>query len=382
MDQSAQWRHLADPLVGSEARVFANEVVKPCADQIDREDLYPVDLVTETAERGWNSLTIPVRYGGGGGSMADALAVFEELGAASASLAVSLITIFQSQKMIEGFADESLKERWLPRYGEGLRASYALTERAHGSDIRTLDTKAVRTERGWLIEGRKAFITSGSRAELFVVLAETPVGVSAFAVDLETPGVRIEETADAVTFGLRNGPHVDLILENVEVPADALIGVEGKGLRQAMVTLSNSRTLAAGISLGIARAAFDDSLAYATQRSVFGGKVSDFQGIQWYFAEACAEIDAARLAAYQAARDLDEGGDTIRTTAVAKLLSSQVATKVASMAVQVCGARGTMETAPYGRYLRDAKAYEVAGGSSEVLKNAIVKRALANVEGA
>ena len=143
-----------------------------------------------------------------------------------------------------------------------------------------------------------------------------------------------------------------------------------------MVTLSNSRTLAAGISLGIARAAFDESFDYVRGRSAFGGKIIDFQGIQWYFAEATAELDAARLVSYQAARDLDSGGDFQRSSSAAKLLASTLATKVAGMAVQVCGAHGTQETSPYGRYFRDAKTYEVAGGSAEILKNTIAKSLL------
>ena len=195
-------------------------------------------------------------------------------------------------------------------------------------------------------------------------------------MDRDTPGVSTRETREAETFGLRNGPHVNLVLDEVELPTDALVGVEGNGLRQAMVTLSNSRTLAAGISLGIARAAFDESLAYVRQRSAFGGKVIDFQGIQWYFAEAAAEIDAARLLCYQAAADLDSGGDYQRSSSAAKLLAAALATKVAGMAVQVCGAHGTQETAPFGRYFRDAKAYEVAGGSAEILKNTIAKSLL------
>ena len=241
------WRYLVDESVAAPAREFAQTVVRPVADQIDTDDVYPVELVAKTAEHGWNSMTLPTRYGGQGASMEDALGVFEELGAGSASLGVSLITILQSQKIIELYASESLKERVLPRYAMGLRASYALTEGGHGSDIRTLDTKVARTDKGWVINGEKAFITSGSRAEFFVVLAETPVGVSAFAVDRDAPGVSTRETREAETFGLRNGPHVNLVLEDVEVPEDALIGEEGNGLRQALVTLSNSRTLAAGI---------------------------------------------------------------------------------------------------------------------------------------
>jgi len=367
------WRYLVDESIAAPAREFAQTVVRPVADQIDTDDVYPVELVAKTAEHGWNSMTLPTRYGGQGASMEDALGVFEELGAGSASLGVSLITILQSQKIIELYGSDSLKERVLPRYAKGLRASYALTEGGHGSDIRTLDTKVARTDKGWVINGEKAFITSGSRAEFFVVLAETPVGVSAFAVERDAPGVSTRETREAETFGLRNGPHVNLVLEDVEVPEDALIGEEGNGLRQALVTLSNSRTLAAGISLGIARSAFDESFAYVKTREAFGGHIIDFQGIQWYFSEACAELDAARLICYQAARDLDAGKDFQRSSSGAKLLAGTLATKVAGMAVQVCGARGTQETAPFGRYFRDAKAYEVAGGSNEILKNTIAK---------
>jgi alkylation response protein AidB-like acyl-CoA dehydrogenase len=370
------WRYLADEAVAAPAREFAETVVRPVAADIDTRDVYPVDLVAQTAARGWNTMTLPTRYGGQGASMRDALAVFEELGAGSASLGVSLITILQSSKIIELYGSESLKERILPRYADGLRASYALTEGGRGSDIRSLDTKARRSDAGWVIVGEKAFITSGSRAEFFVVLAETDVGVSAFAVDRDAPGVSTRETREAETFGLRNGPHVNLVLDEVEVPADALIGVEGKGLKQAMVTLSNSRTLAAGISLGIARAAFDDAFAYVRHREAFGGKIFDFQGIQWYFADAVAEIDAARLVCYQAADDLDTGGDYQRSSSAAKLLAAALATRVAGMAVQVCGAHGTQETAPFGRYFRDAKAYEVAGGSAEILKNTIAKALL------
>jgi alkylation response protein AidB-like acyl-CoA dehydrogenase len=368
------WRFLADPALAQEARDFTDTVVRPVADQIDHDDVYPVDLVAQTAAHGWNAMTLPVKYGGGGQSMENALGVIEELGAGSASLGVSLITILQSSKIIELFGSASLKERVLPRYAQGLRASYALTERAHGSDIRTLDTKATGSiESGWVVNGEKAFITSGSRAEFFVVLAETPVGVSAFAVDRDAPGVSLRQTREAQTFGLRNGPHVNVVLEDVELPGDALIGTEGAGLKQALITLSNSRTLAAGISLGIARAAFDDAFAYVRERPAFDGKVIDFQGIQWYFAQSGAEIDAARLLTYQAARDLDSGGDYQRSSSAAKLLAGELATRVASMAVQVCGAHGTQETSPFGRYFRDAKAYEVAGGSSEVLKNTIAK---------
>ena len=154
------------------------------------------------------------------------------------------------------------------------------------------------------------------------------------AVELVAAGVATRQTRAAETFGLRNGPHVNLVLNDVELPADELIGKEGNGLRQAMVTQSNRRTLAASISLGLARSAFDESFPYVSGRTAFGGKIIDFQSIQWYFAEAAAELDAARLIPYQAARDLDSGGDFQRSSSATKLLASTLATKIASMAVQ------------------------------------------------
>lgn len=370
------WRDLADERVVHDAREFAAKHVAPVAAKLDREDLYPIDLVRLTAEHGWNTMTLDPRYGGGGRPMTELVAVLEELSVASAILGISIITIFQSQKCIEMYGQESLKQRYLPRYAEGLPASFALTEDSHGSDIRQLDTKARPGGSGWIISGEKAFITSGAAAELFVVLAETEHGVSTFAIPRDAPGVSTYVGEHAETFGLRNGPHVNLVLDEVDVPADHLIGAEGRGLKQVMVTLANSRTLAAGISLGIARAAFEDALSYANHRTAFGTTVLDFQGIQWYFAQLTAEIDATRLLTYEAAKDLDAGRDIARSSSAAKMLAAALATRTATTAVQVCGAHGTRETQPFGRYLRDAKAYEVAGGSTEVLRNTVAKSLL------
>ena len=368
-----RWPILTDESVVRPVREFTQDVVRPVADEIDAQDVYPAELVADCAARGWNGMTLPTRYGGQAAPIEHALGVFEELSVGSASLAVSLISILQSSKMIELYGSDSLKERVLPRYVAGLRASFSLTERGRGSDITSVSTTARRSDAGWVVSGVKAFVTCGSRADFIVILAQTEVGVTAFAIDRDAPGVSTVMTREAETFGLRNGPHVDLVLEEVELPEDALIGQEGNGLRQAMMSLSNSRTIAAGISIGIARAAFDDAFAYAVDRSAFGGKIIDFQGIQWYFAEAAAEIDAARLLSYQAARDLDGGRDFQRSSSSAKLVAAALATKVSTMAMQVAGAHGTQVTHSYGRYLRDAKTYEIAGGSAEILKNTIAK---------
>lgn len=347
--------------------------VLPVSDQVDRDDVYPTESIKRLAQKGYTSLTLEEKWGGRGASFTECAAVFEEASYASAAVGISLITILQAQTLIKLFGNASLQQQVLPQFRQGLITSYALTEANHGSDIRSLDTKAKKTSDGWKISGRKSFITSGSAAEAYIILAETDVGVSTFFVRNDTPGVSTEQGPNASTFGLRNGPHVDLILDDALLPPDHLVGEEGKGVRQAVTTLDFSRTVAGAISIGIARAAFDRALAFAAGRTAFDQRVIGFQGIQWYFADMMAEIDAARLLVYEACRALDRHEDIARYSSEAKLLASRVATRTAEQAVQICGAYGVTENAPFGRYLRDAKAYEIAGGSSEILKNTIGK---------
>ena len=367
------WRPYVDAEFVGGLRSFAAERIAPQADEIDRRDVYPYKIMKSLAAAGYNTVTLDPKYGGAGMSYAHAVASFEELSVASAAVGISLITIFQAQTMLRLFGSDSLRDRYLPRFREGLLTSYALTEASHGSDIRHLDTKAEFDGAQWVLNGEKSFITSGSAAELFVILAETPVGVSVFAVPRDMPDLEIYKGNNSATFGLRNGPHMNVRLRGVKLPADHLIGAEGKGLRQAMTVLDYSRTLAGAISLGIARAAFEGALTYARERVAFNQTVAEFQGIQWYFADMLTEIDAARLLVYAAAQALDRHEDIARYSSEAKLKACAVATDVAAKAVQICGAYGVTENAPFGRYLRDAKAYEIAGGSAEVLKNTIGK---------
>jgi alkylation response protein AidB-like acyl-CoA dehydrogenase len=345
----------------------------PEADRIDRDDIYPTDIIKRLAKHGFNTIALPEEYGGRGRDHASAVAVFEEIGYGSAAVAICLITIFQAQTIIRLFGSDTLKASYLPRFSQGLISSYALTESDRGSDIRSLSTKARQDGPEWVLTGEKAFITSGAGAEFFIILAETNEGVSVFAVPKDLPRLSTYVGETSATFGLRNGPHVNLKLEGVRIPLDHLIGIEGKGVRQAVTTLDYSRTLAAAICIGIARAAFDKASMYAAGRIAFDQTVIDFQGIQWYLAEMLTEIDAARLLVYHAGKVLDSGdhAEMVRFSSEAKLKASSVAVKAASTAIQICGAHGTTVNAPFNRFFRDAKTYEIGGGSSEILKNAI-----------
>jgi alkylation response protein AidB-like acyl-CoA dehydrogenase len=373
IDRAALWQDFVDAAWLRDLRAFVAAEIAPQADAIDRQDIYPVEIMRALARAGYGTTTLPPEVGGSGRGHVYAAAAFEEASVASGAVGISMITNFQAQTMIKTFGQESLKAAWLPRFAEGLISSYALTEQNHGSDIRSLETKARPDGNGWVITGEKHFITSGSAAEFFITLAMTEAGVTVFAVPREAGGVRIYEGANSATFGLRNGPHMNVVFDDVRLPGDHMIGEEGRGVRQAATVLNHSRTLAGAISLGIARAAFQGALAFARDRRAFDSRVIEFQGIQWYFADMLTEIDAARLLVYRAAQALDDGYQILRWGSEAKLKASAVATHVASQAAQICGAYGIMENAPFGRYLRDAKAYEIAGGSSEILKNTIAK---------
>jgi alkylation response protein AidB-like acyl-CoA dehydrogenase len=356
-----------------EVREFTKQSIIPTADERDRKDVYPKEIIKKMAKLGFTTLTVPEAYGGLGRSKVDACILMEEVAYGCAATAISLITIFQAETMLLLFGNEEAKNRYLPRFREGLISSYSLTESARGSDIRSVDTKAVKKGNEWVINGKKTFITSGSAVEFFILLAETEKGVTIFAVDRDLPGIRTEIGEYSQTIGLRNGPHVDAYFEDVVVPNYCLIGEEGKGLKQAVITLNNSRTTAAAISVGIARAAYEQSLDWVSKRKAFDQQVIDFQGIQWMFADMLMQINAARLLTYQAASTHDSGNPAISESSQAKLFAGQMATKVCADAIQVCGAYGTTVNAPFGRYLRDAKAYEIAGGSNEILRNTIGK---------
>lgn len=376
IDSDLLWPAMVDPDFTAGLRAFTRGQITPEADRIDREDLYPEDIVRAMARAGYNTIAGDPTYDGGGKGYQHAAAVLEEVSVGSAAVGVSIITIFQAQTMLRRFGSDSLKARYLPAFRQGLLASYALTEANRGSDIRALDTKAWRDGDDWVIRGEKHFITSGVAAEFFTTLAETDKGVTVFAVPRDAAGVRVYEGANSATFGLRNGPHMNIAFDDVRVPADHMIGEEGKGVKQAATVLNYSRTLAGAVSIGIARAAYESALAYLRDRKAFDQRVIEFQGIQWYFADMLTEIDAARLLIYRAAAALDSGDQIARWGSEAKLKASLVATEVAGRAAQACGAYGIREDAPFGRYLRDAKAYEVAGGSIEILRNTIGKAIL------
>ena len=372
------WKPLVDLEFVDQLQAFALEHVAPEAARIDREDVYPIEIIRALAKAGFTQSILAPEYGGCG-DFRKIIALFEGIGYYSVSAAVSLISIFQAQTMLRLFGSRELNDLYIPKLADGMAAAYSLTEEQHGSDIRSLDTKAQRDAEGnWILNGEKSFITSGGGAEFLVLLAETAVGVSAFAVPYGE-GCEKYIGVHSATMGLRNGPHVNMRLKDVRLPASHLIGIEGKGVRQAAMTLSFSRTCTAAMMTGVARAAFDGALHRAQGRKAFDQTILNFQGIQWYFFFFFCDIEASRNLTYRAAEALNASDDVDRYSSVAKLMACRTATEVALQAMQICGAYGTSDNTPFARYLRDAKTYEIGAGSAEIMKNTIAKYILRGV---
>src|SRR5260370_3606978 len=220
------WPPYVDSDYVEDVRSFVRQHIAPIADQIDRDDIYPTAIVKTLARQGLTTITLPPTYGGGGKPYGHAVALFEEVSYASAAVGISLITIFQAQTIINLFGNDAIKKEYLPEFAQGLLSSYALTEAAHGSDIRTLDTKAVRAGDSWVLTGEKSFITSGSAAQFFLILADTPLAHSVVAVPPRRHHLSAYVGTTSPTLRLRTRPHVTLVLQGLPLPLPNVICLE------------------------------------------------------------------------------------------------------------------------------------------------------------
>jgi len=282
------------------------------------------------------------------------------------------------------FGTHDQKTRWLAPAAKGQRLGcYALTEPGSGSDAMSLSTTAVQTNGGFVLNGTKLFITNGeiaSQAVIFATVDKTKghKGVTAFLVDKSTPGFGVAKKEKKM--GLLASDTCELILENVCVGSDQVLGKVGEGYKVAFSTLDAGRIGIAAQALGIAQAAFESAVSYAKRRSQFGKPIAEFEAIQWMLADMATEIEAARLLTYQAATLKAEGKKPFtREASMAKLYASEMANRVASHAVQIYGGSGYMKDYPVERYFRDARALPLYEGTSEIQRLVIAREVFRGV---
>jgi alkylation response protein AidB-like acyl-CoA dehydrogenase len=361
---------------------WVDEVVVPGAIRNDREERFPQEALDGLKRDGWVGLTIPEQYGGGGADPLTYCLVIEELGRGDANVR-SLLSVHLGlvAGSISRWGTEEQKQQWLPRMATGeVLGCFCLTEPDHGSDPASMESTAVKEGDSYRINGSKIFITNGDIAGVALVMARTggegARGVSAFLVPCDTPGFNPKPIHGKL--GLRSCDTAEIALDDVVVPASALLGQEGDGIKVALSALDDGRMSLAASCTGLAQAALDAMTSYAKQREQFGRPIAGFQLIQELIADTATETEAARLMTWRVA-DLKMRGEKYTLAASqAKYYASEVCVRAANNAVQVHGGYGYVDEFVVGKLLRDSRVTTLYEGTSQVQK-LLIGRALTGV---
>jgi alkylation response protein AidB-like acyl-CoA dehydrogenase len=356
-------------------REVADKELATRVNACERDETYPDGLFATLGKAGLMGLCVPEEYGGAAQPFEVYLQVLEELAARWAAVAVGVSVHGLTTHPLLAFGTEAQRERWLPAIAAGETAgAYSLSEPQAGSDAAALVTKAEKTENGWRINGTKSWITHGGIADYYMMFARTGEGsrgVSCFNVPLGAPGLSFGKPEEKM--GLHGLPTTMAYCDNVEIEADRLIGAEGQGLEIAFSTLDAGRLGIGAIATGIAQAALDAAVAYANERTAFGRKIVDHQGLGFLLADMQAAVDSARATYLDGARRKDLGLPFSRQASVAKLVCSDNAMKVTTDAVQVFGGYGYTREFPVERYMREAKITQIFEGTNQIQRLVIAR---------
>jgi alkylation response protein AidB-like acyl-CoA dehydrogenase len=372
-------------MIQQTARDFANNEIMPVADEMSRQGKYPADIIAKLSELGFMGMLIPEEYGGNALGNFNLVLALEEVNRACASTGVTM-SVHNSlcSGPIVNFADDKLKKKYLPKMAKGeLIGAYGLSEPDAGSDPASMSSTAVKDGNKYVLNGTKNFITTGQEAGVFVAMARTDPeakktrGISSFILEPDMKGFSVAKKEDKL--GLRASSTVQLVFEDLRVPAGNLIGEEGMGFKIAMHTLDGGRVGIATQGVGIAQACLDESLKYAEEREAFGKQIGHFQMIQWKLADMAMNIEAARLLVYNAARLKDEGKPHSVEASMAKLFASEMCNECARQAVQIHGGAGYTEDFKVERFFRDARITEIYEGTSEIQRIVISRHLLTNL---
>ncbi|MFQ5654156.1 MAG: acyl-CoA dehydrogenase family protein [Planctomycetota bacterium] len=353
------------------AREFADKILMPNADRYDRLEEFPQENIEKLADLGFMGMLIPEEHGGSGAGNVSLTVALEEIqrGCASTGVTVSVHNSLLSNPLIQ-FGSAQQQKKYLPRLASGeWLGAYAITEPDHGSDAVAIETTCRREGDRYILNGTKAWITNGSRADVIVTFATVDPslrsrGICAFIVEKGFPGFTVGKKEKKL--GIRASDTVELVFEEMEVPAENLLGEEGGGFKIAMHTLDGGRVGIATQAVGIAQACLDASIAHAGEYKQFGRLLRDSQLVQHRIANMAMEIEAARLLTLRAASLKDLGVPNTREASVAKLYASECATRAARDAVQIHGGFGMCRGFAVERLFRDAKITEIYEGTSEI----------------
>jgi len=368
-------------LIRDMVRSFAENDIHPAAPELEKNHEYPARLLEKLADLGLLGMSLPVEYGGTEIDVLSQMLVIEEISRVMPSLAVILsvhCSLFCAS--ILNFGTEAQKKKYLPRAAGGeLIGAFSITEPGAGSDALALRTSAVRDGKEYVLNGTKAWVTTGSRAGAMILIAagknDSEKGfLNAFILESDTPGLNVTRVEEKM--GMHASLTAEISLENCRVPEENRLGGEGKGARIALRGLDGSRIGIAAQSLGIAQSALDEARDYARQREAFGRPIADFQAIQFKLADIATRLEAARLLTYRAASFQGRGRQLTKAAAMAKLYASEAANFAAYESLQIHGGYGYSREYPIERIYRDARVLTIYEGTSEIQRMVIARQIL------
>jgi len=369
--------------IRDEVQRFAENEIVPVASEYDQAEKFPHEVMDKAADAGLLGPSIPLEYGGAGYSPLETAIIVEELFAADPGIGLCISSAGFGAEAIMAFGTEDQKERFLEPIpsGDAVMGS-AISEPDTGSDVSSVAATAEKDGDEWVVNGNKMWITNGSVGDYFVVLCKTDPdasgrynGFSQIVVESDRDGFQ----ADKITgkLGIRASDTAELILDDVRVPEENLVGTEGGGFLQLMQFFDETRTMVAAQGVGIARGATDRALEYAQEREQFGRPISDFQAIEHKLAEMRTQTEAARTLTQKSAWSVENRDDQLTALAsMAKEFSSRVAVEVADEAVQIHGGAGYVNDFDVERFYRDAKITQIYEGTTEIQKNVIAREML------
>jgi len=360
---------------------LAREAILPTAAERDKTKEFPADIIKQMGELGLMGMTVPPEYNGAGVDTISYSLALQEIGYACASTAV-IMSVHNSVSCgpIYRFGSDFLKENYLKPLAAGEKLGcFAVTEPGAGSDPAGAKSTAKKDGNSYILNGTKAWITSGKNADVVVATAYTDKskkhrGISSFILEKGMPGFIVGPEEDKM--GQRASDSTSLIFEDCSVPAENLLGEEGQGFIIAMTALDEGRIGIASLSVGLSQACLDAAVTYAQERVQFGKPISKFQGIRWMIADMAVQIEAARLLTFNAASMKDRGERFTREASMAKLFASETANRSAYKAIQIHGGYGYSKEYPVERYYRDARVLTIYEGTSEVQRIVIANNTI------
>lgn len=351
-------------------RKFAREKLFPLIEEDENEGRFRTEIIAELGQLGLTGIPVGEAFGGAGLGYSEYVPVLEEIAGASASYAISVAVTGLAQVILEKFGTEAQKQH-IARLASGQAiGAFSLSEAGSGSDAGALRTTAKREGDHYVLNGTKLWTTQGDSADVILLMARTgsqadgPKGVSTFLIEKGTPGLKLGKREKKM--GCHISHTMELILENVRVPASMRVAGEGEGFKIAMTALDSGRITIAAVALGVAKAAMDVAVSHAGQREQFGKPIGDYQGISFLLADMAVQYEAAKLLVQKAAWLKDAGHPFSTEAAMAKLAATDMAMKVTTDAVQVLGGSGYTQDFPVERYMREAKVLQIVEGTNQI----------------